>query len=384
MGQGDDKKKILNIGMLGCGFMGKVHSHAYSVIPYIFDDISIKPILYAVSGRRESTLKSFARKFEYQKYSTNWKDIVDEAHVDIIDICLPEYLHEEACIYALQAGKHIICEKPLALSIASCRNIVEKASISHFKTMSGFNYRFLPAIRLAKEILQKGLLKQIYYITASYFQESGHDPLRPADQIRYVFGQKQLGSVRGIGSHVIDIVRFLVGEIISVNALFRTFNKLRRTSEGVEYPVDADEVSTMLVEFASGAVGTLTASAVSTGRKNRMTFEIYGSSGSIAFNLDNPNYLYVYMDEIPHSELRGFTAVNVTEKIHPLTSGWWPAGHNLGWEHAHINQLKYFLECVSENKEVAPYGATFQDGLRAAEIAELAYYSNKEGKKIIL
>jgi len=381
MQKAGNEGNTINIGMLGHGFMGKVHSHAYTVIFNIFEDLKIKPILYAVSGTNENELSNFATRFGYKYYSTNWKDVVNDPRIGIINVCLPEGLHEEACILALEAGKHVLCEKPLALSASSCLHMVKKASEIDSKTMCSFNYRFLPAIRLAREIIQQGLLKQIYYIGANYCQESGHDPKRPADQIRYAYGPKQLGTIRGLGSHLIDTSRFLVGEIISVNALFRTFTNTRRTSTGEEYHIKADEISMMNLEFSNGAVGSLTTSAVSTGRKNQMEFEINGSGGSIYFNLENPNYLSVYLDEALQPELRGFSNVNVTEKRHPLMAGWWPPGHNLGWEHGHINQLNYFLECISKNSGIAPWGATFKDGYKAAEIAEQAYLSSQDGGK---
>jgi predicted dehydrogenase len=374
-------KTEINIGMLGYGFMGKAHSHAYSVLSHMFADLDMKPVLYAVAGQKEEELKRFADRFGYKYCSTDWRKIAQDPKIDIINVCLPESLHEEACLLALEARKHVLCEKPLALSVSSCQNIVQKASEVRSKTMCGFNYRFLPAIRLAKEILQEGFLKQVYFMAGNYCQETGHDPHRPAEQVRYAYGSDPLGSIRGIGSHLIDMARFLMGEILSVNALLRTFTKVRQTSTGEKYTVQADDVSTMIVEFSSGAAGSLTASAVSTGRKNQLGFEINGSGGSICFDLEHPNDLSVYLDDVPNPRLRGFSQVNVTDKNHSLMSGWWPPGHNLGWEHGHINQLKYFLECICGDREIAPFGATFIDGLKAAEVAEYACLSSKEGRK---
>ena len=372
--------RTIHIGMLGCGFMGKAHSHAYSTASHIFEALPLKPVLYAVSGSREDRLKAFAHRFGYRTWSVDWMAVIDDPKVEAVNVCLPEYLHKEACVRAIEAGKHVLCEKPLALSVEDCWDILLAAKQSDKKQMCGFNYRFLPAVRFARDIISKGLLKRIYHVSARYFQESGRDPNRPAEQVRYAYGKKQLGTVRGLGSHLIDTVRFLAGDISRVSGMLRTFHPERTTSWGEQHTVTADELAAMNVEFASGAVGALTASAVSTGRKNQMAFEVYGAGGSIGFDLEHPNYLDIYLDDSAPAELRGFSKVNVTDKSHPLMEGWWPPAHNLGWEHGHINQMRYFLECIAEDKPIGPVGATFEDGLKAAEVAELALQSSREGR----
>jgi predicted dehydrogenase len=375
-------KPALNIGMLGQGFMGKMHSHAYSVASYIFDGLPVRPNLYAVSGRDENRLQDFAERFGYEHYTTDWRQIVDEPVIDIIDICLPEPLHEKVCLAALKAGKHILCEKPLALSVQSCQNILHAATGVEKKLMVNFNYRFLPAIQLASKLLQEGLLGDLRFARVNYLQESGSDPLRPAEQVRYAYGEKQLGSVRGLGSHLIDLARFLLGEIISVTALMRTFTPIRQTSWGEEHRVVADELTTMMVEFSNETVGLFSTGAIATGRKNQLSFEINGSKGSLGFDVERLNILEVYLVEGAHPSLQGFTTVNVTDKSrHPLMADWWPPAHNLGWEHSHIHSIHHFLTCIGKDSPVGPLGAAFEDGCRAALIAEQAFLSHREKQR---
>lgn len=379
---GNHSKDTINIGMLGYGFMGKVHSHAYTVIPYIFEDLPVVPRLHTVVGLEETQVEAFAHRFGYEHATTEWQAVINSKEIDAVNVCLPEFMHEEVCLAAIEAGKHILCEKPLTLSWESARRVVDAAAQTQLKVMTGFNYRFLPAIRLARELIQRGTLGTLYSIRANYLQESGHDPQRPADQVRYAFGKKQLGTVRGLGSHLIDATRYLMGDVVTVSGLLHTFNHTRLTTDGQTHHVKADELATLQLEFASGAVGILTASAVSTGRKNQFTFEISGTKGSIAFDLEHLNLLQVYLDDHPNPEVRGFSVVNVTEKQHPFMQHWWPPAHILGWEHGHINEMKHFVECIHADQPVGPFGATFEDGMRAAQIGELAWHSSQQGQRL--
>jgi predicted dehydrogenase len=290
-------------------------------------------------------------------------------------------MHEEVCIAAIQAGKHIMCEKPLTLTWESARRVVDAAVQTRLKVMTGFNYRFLPAVRLAHELIQQGVLGQLYNIRANYLQESRH---APESRVRYTIGNKQLGTLRGLGSHLIDIARFLMGDVSTVSGLLRTFTGTRLTTDGHVYTVKADDLATMQLEFSSGAVGVLTTSAVATGHKNQLSFEINGSKGSLAFDLESLNLLHVYLAETPIPEARGFSTVNVTEKRHPLMKHWWPPAHILGWEHGHINELKHFIECIHADQPIEPAGATFEDGMRAAQIGEQVWRSSQQGQRLAL
>ena len=368
-----NNKKEIRIGLLGCGFMGKVHSHAYRTIKHKYNELGFVPKLYAIAGLGRKSTASAAAQYSFEKWTTDWKEIVHDPNVDVIDICLPEDMHEEVCIESLNANKHVFCEKPLALSVQSCKRIMEIAKNKNVKKMCGFNYRFLPAIRFAKEIIDSGLIGKIYYIGANYSQESGHDPERPADQIRYINGKEPLGTIRGLGSHLIDTVRYLCGDIYSVNAIVKTMIPNRPLTKGGNFNVSADDIAILNIELKDGGIGTLMTSAVATGRKNQLAFEINGSSGSLSFNLENLNVLSVYIEENCPKSLRGFSKINVTEDSHPLTKHWWPPAHIIGWESGHINELYYFLDSVYGDKCISPMGATFIDGYFAALVAESAF-----------
>jgi len=384
MNRVDKNKEEIKIGLLGYGFMGKVHSHAYRTIRHRYNDLKFEPKLYAIAGIGNKLTELAAKQYTFEKWTTEWKEVVHDPEVDIIDICLPEDMHEEVCIEALEMKKNVFCEKPLALSVQGCKKILKTAENKKVKTMCGFNNRFLPAIQFAKEIIDSSQLGNIYYIKANYSQESGHDPDRPADQIRYMHGKEQLGTIRGIGSHLIDTVRYLCGDISSVNAIVKTIIPSRPLTKGGNFNVYADDIAILNIELKNGGIGTLTASAVATGRKNQLAFEINGSLGSIIFDLENLNILSVYLEKNSKRGYRGFSKINVTEDIHPLMKDWLPPAHILGWESGHINELYHFLESVYECKNVSPEGATFFDGYMAALIAEAAIESAKSERKVYL
>jgi predicted dehydrogenase len=374
------QKTVVRVGMLGFGFMGRLRSHAYSVVRYMMPELAVTPELYAVAGIEPDDVYRFAQRFGYRWCTTRWQDVIADPKVDIIHVALPEDLHEEVCTEALLAGKNVFCEKPLALSVDSSRRVLEAARDYRAVAMVGFNYRFMPAIQLAHKMITEGLLGRLYFVKMSYAQESGHDPKRAAEQIRYAYGKKQLGSIRGLGSHVIDMARYLAGDIEKVAACMKTFWPDRKTSWGEEYKIKADELATVNVEFVCGAMGAFVTTALATGRKNQFAIEINGSGGSILYDVEQPNLLKVYLDDTLHPELRGFTTVNVTEKSHPLMKHWWPAGHNLGWEHSHIHETAHFLDCIARGLSAAAPGATLIDGLEETRVAEAAYRSSQAGE----
>lgn len=368
----ENKKKALRIGILGNGFMGRMRAHAYITVAHMFPDLSVKPELYAVSGIDDKSLEEFATSFNIQYTTKNWADILEDDSIDIVNICLPEHLHAEPAVCALQTGKHVFCEKALAYTASSAFAMVQAARASDKINMCGLNYRFLPAIQLARTLIQSGKIGQIYSLQARYYQESGCDLARPAEEVLYACCSHPLGSSRGLGSHVIDTCRFLIGEMEVQHALFKTFIPERRTKSGDLCPVETDDFASMTVEFESGAIGIISTSKVATGRKNWFGFEIYGSRGSMVFDLENLNNLRLYLDEGLSPGLGGFTDISVTEKSHPLMAAWWPPAHNLGWEHSHINETHHFLVCVANNQRVMPLGASFEDGYRAVELIEQA------------
>ena len=372
----------VGIGLLGCGFIGQVHSNAYVKIPYTCPSPAAMPKLIALCDAVGAEEK--ARKFGYQGSFTDWRRMVEDPRIAIIDNCTPDDTHAEPSIAAANNGKHVICEKPLAMTAADARAMMQAAEKAGVKTLCCHNYRFLPAVRLAKELIEQGALGKIYHFRGQYLQPYGHDPGEPIEHAWYAAGTAS-GVLLGIGSHVIDMARFLVGEIATVSGLMKTFNTSRkRAASGEMEEVTADEGNIASVEFASGAIGALESSCVCAGRKNEFTFEVNGSDGSIAFDLEDPNHLQVCDTKVSRKQLVGFTNVSVTSFDHPLQTPYLPPGHNAGWEYGHLHALNHFLDCVVNDKPVAPYGATFEDGYKVQAIMEAINESSRTGRRIEL
>jgi predicted dehydrogenase len=369
------------IGILGYGSMGKVHSNAYLKAPYTCGTPTAHPRLIAMCGRNREKAEAVARSFGYEGYYTDWRKLAEDPRVEIFDNCTPDDMHAAPSIAAARGGKHVICEKPLAMSAWDSKRMVEAVKKAGVKNMCCYNYRFLPAVRLAKDLLERETLGKIYHFRARYLQEWGHDPGKVVENVWYATGTKS-GVLLGIGCHVIDMARFLVGEITVVSGLVRTYNTVRRTAGGKNEKVKADEGNVALVEFSSGATGTIESSAVATGRKNQLVWEINGSRGSVAWDLEDPNHLHVYSVDVPMPEIRGFSAVSVTESFHPLHTVFLHMGHNAGWEYGHVHAIGHFLDCVVNDKPVGPYGATFDDGYRVQVVIDAIRRSSRSGVKV--
>jgi len=369
----------VGIGLLGCGFIGQVHSNAYLKIPFTYQNPSARPELISLCDRVGAEDK--AKLFHYKGYCTDWKRLVEDPDIDIIDNCTPDDMHCEPTVAAAENGKHVIVEKPLAMTVDEAKEMLQAVKKTGVKSMCCHNYRFIPAVRLARELVEKGVIGKIYHFRGCYLQELGHDPEAPVENLWYASGTKS-GILLGIGCHVIDTARFLVGEINAVSGLVRTFNTSRKTASGTTEEVKADEAEIALLEFDNGAIGTLESSGVGTGRKNSFTWEINGTKGSIAFDLEDLNHLQVYMADTPTKEAKGFANVSVTEPCHSLQAAILPPGHNAGWEYGHLHALNHFIDCVVNDKPVEPYGASFKDGYRVQVIMEAIKESSRIGQKI--
>jgi len=373
----------LGIGVIGHGFMGKVHSNAYLKIPFTYREPAAYPQLVAMAGRNELELVDTARRFGYLGVYTDWRQLVNDPQVQAVDNCTPDDQHAELSIAAAEAGKHILCEKPLAMNAAQARSMRDAVRKTGVKHMLCHNYRFLPAVRLARELVGEGRIGRVYQLRGRYLQEVGRNPREIIENVWYADGTRS-GVLLGIGCHIIDLARFLVGEIESVSGLVRTFNTRRRDRAGVEREVSADEVNLALVEFAGGAVGTLESAGVSTGHKNQCAWEINGSKGSIGFDLEDPDHLQVCLDDSSSDKVIGFTEVSVTGSRHPPQAAILPPGHNSGWEYGHVHALHHFVDAVVNGKPIEPYAATFEDGYRTQLIMEAIQESSRAGGKIRL
>ncbi len=361
----------IGVGMLGYAFMGKAHTNAFKKIPYLMAHPPAAPRLVGLAGRNRQAVEAAARRYGYERAYTDWREMLANDRIQLFDNGGPNDVHAEPSILALQLGKHVLCEKPLGRTAAEAREMWAAAEKSNVKHMTGFNYRFVPAVRLIRRLIDRGELGRIYHFRAVYLQEWVM-PHYHLDRIwrldREAAGSGALGD---LGSHIIDLAHYLVGSIRRVGALTRTFVPERPRPDGSGLaPVDVDDAFAAVVEFENGAIGTLEASRFAAGHKNGNVFEINGEKGSVSFNLERLNELEIYrVDDTPR-ETRGFHTVSVTEGFHPWLENWWPHGHIIGWEHTFVHQISHFLDCIVNDRPVGPHGATFEDGYRAAVVCD--------------
>jgi predicted dehydrogenase len=376
-----DTRKKLGVGMLGYAFMGKAHTNAFRQIPFFFPDSPI-PRLVAISGRSESRVRDVATRYGYERYYTDWHELVNDDEIDVLDNGLPNNFHKEPCILAAEKGKNIICEKPLGLNVKESEEMLRAVKKAGVKHMVGYNYRFLPAIRLAKELIDQGYIGKILQFRAAYLQEWIMNPDFPLVW-RLKRSEAGSGVLGDLGSHVIDLARFLVGNVDSTVSMMKTFIEKRlavsNSSEEITSlksnkktgaktgKVDVDDAFIALVKFNSGSIGSIEASRFCAGRKNFSRIEVHGSEGSLSFNLERLNELQVYSNR-DLDDRRGFKTISVTESIHPYYKHWWPQGHVLGWEHTFIHEMYHFFSAVEKDKPIDPWGATFYDGLAVDKI----------------
>ncbi len=374
----------IGIGLLGYAFMGKAHSHAYKVLPYMLYPPPAIPKLVAIAGRSAEAVRAAAARYGYAAYTTDWRDLVRDERIQLFDNGGPNDVHAEPCIAAAQAGKHILCEKPLARTAREAAAMLDAASKAGVKHMVAFNYRFVPAIWQARQLIESGALGPIYHFRATYLQEWAMPHYRVARTWRFAQGAAGSGALGDLGSHIIDLARWLVGEPRRVMAMARTFVPERPLPDGTGGParVDVDDAFAATLEFESGALGTLEATRFALGRKNYNGFEVNGEKGSLRFNLERLNELDVYwLDDAPKTT-QGFHNVLVTEADHPFWSHWWPHGHIIGWEHTFVHELHHLLDAIVNDKDVGPYGATFEDGYRNAVISDAIVESAASGRRV--
>ena len=386
MGKVEKAEKIreIGVGILGYAFMGKAHTNGYKKMPIFFYPPPAIPRLIAICGRTEEAVAEAARRYGFETYYTDWKKLIADERIEIVDNCLPNNMHAEPCIVAAEAGKNVLCEKPLAATLEDARAAYEAVEKAGVKNMVAFNYRFVPAIRLAKKLIDEGFIGKILQYRAVYLQEWIMDPNFPLvwRLRKSVAGSGALGD---LGAHIIDLARFLVGDIKSVCGMMETFIKERPLPENPEKKgkVDVDDAFIAMVRFKNGAIGSLEASRFCAGRKNYQRVEIHGTEGSIVFNLERLNELEVYSRRDPEDRM-GFRNILVTETVHPFMEHWWPHGHIIGWEHTFVHEIYHFIDCIVNDKPVAPMAATFYDGLKCQEVLNAIEESSQRGQWIEL
>jgi predicted dehydrogenase len=362
MGQagGADEVQPIGVGMLGYAFMGKAHSNAYKTLAYMTWPPPLRPELVSIAGRDEEAVSEAARRFGFAEHVTDWHAIVADDRVQLFDNVGPNNLHSEPTIAAAEAGKHVICEKPLGRDAAESYDTWQRVEAAGVKHMCAFNYRFVPAVRLARQMIDAGEIGDITHFRGAYLQEWGAAEI---DAWRFDKAAAGSGALGDLGAHVVDLARYLVGEIDAVAAMTATFWPDREVDDAVE----------SAVSFEGGAVGTIEATRFANGRKNAFTWEINGSKGSLAFDLERLN-------ELEYSEgTKGFRTVLVSEADHPFWEHWWPHGHMIGWEHTFVHELHHLLTAIRDGGDVAPHGATLEDGYRAAEVCDAMARSAEGG-----
>ena len=370
----------VGVGLLGYAFMGKAHTNAYKTLPYMIYPPPAEPRLVAIAGRDPAAVQAAAARYGFARAVTDWHALVDDPEVQLFDNAGPNDLHAAPCIAAAGAGKHLLCEKPLARTAAEAHAMWQAAAQAGVKHMVAFNYRFVPALRLAYDLIQAGELGTIHHFRAVYLQEWIMDPAAPMIW-RLDKARAGSGALGDLGAHIVDLARFLVGEPATVQGLLRTFVPERPAPGGGTAPVTVDDAFAALVEFANGAIGTLEATRFAAGRKNHEVIEINGSRGSLRFNLERLNELEVYRTDGP-AATRGWAQILVTEPVHPFIRHWWPQGHILGWEHTFVHEIAHLLGAIVHDTDVAPLGATFEDGYRAAVILDAIAESAATGRRV--
>jgi predicted dehydrogenase len=352
--------RTVNVALIGYAFMGKAHSNAWrQVMPFFSPRLT--PRLKVIVGRTPRKVKEAARSYGWEEFATDWREVVTRDDIDIVDIVTPGDSHAEIAIAAARAGKTVLCEKPLANNVRDAERMlaaVEKAGVVH---MICHNYRRVPAVMLAKQLIDDGQLGEIRHYRGTYLQDWVADPRIPLVW-RLDKNKAGSGALGDIAAHSIDLARFLVGEIAEVAGDLKTFVKMRTLPDNPKKKgrVTVDDASTALVRFANGAMGTIEATRMALGRKNYNRFEINGSRGSVAFDLERMNELELYLESDPQ-RARGFHRILVTEPVHPYMQAWWPPGHIIGYEHTFTHTMFDLLEGIADKRVPKP---NFVDGVR--------------------
>ncbi len=370
-------KKEINIGIVGAQFMGRAHSNAWYDVAQFYD-LPFKPVMKAACDINPASENDFARRLGWLSFETSWETLVSRDDIDIIDICTPNNSHMPIAVAAAKAGKHIICEKPAAMNAGEAIQMMNAAEEAGVKNMIAFNYRRLPAIALAKKMISEGKLGQIHHFNAVYYQDWLVDPDFPWVW-RHDVKLAGSGAHGDMNAHTVDLARFLVGEIDSVCGEEKVFIDKRKIPESDRYEsVTADDATTFLARFSNGASGNFMATRFATGRKNSLRLEIFGSKGSLIFNLERLNELDYYSRD-DHSTEQGFRNILVTESDHPYINKWWPPGHIIGWEHTFIHEIGDFLMAIADNGKITP---DFSDGYKCQRVLDAVMESSRSRKWI--
>ncbi|MEU7609676.1 Gfo/Idh/MocA family oxidoreductase [Micromonospora sp. NPDC049204] len=382
--------KELRVGMVGYAFMGAAHSQAWRTVNRVFD-LPARARMALICGRDTTKVAEAADRLGWDASTTDWRDLISRDDIDVVDICTPGDSHAEIALAALAAGKHVLCEKPLANTVAEARAMTaaaDAARASGVRSMCGFNYRRVPAVTMMRQMVADGRLGVIRHVRATYLQDWIVDPQFPLVW-RLQKDRAGSGALGDIGAHIIDLTQFVTGQRISgVSAVTETFVKERplpAESSGLAASVDGgsaptglvtvDDAAVFVARLDGGALATYEASRFATGRKNALRVEINGSLGSVIFDLERLNELEFYDATRPSVE-QGFTRILVTEGDHPYMSAWWPPGHIIGYEHSFTHEMRDFIEAVATGVDPTP---SFADALQVQLVLDAVTRSAELG-----
>jgi len=377
----------IGVGLVGYKFMGRAHSNAYRQVSRFFD-VDPQPVMRAICGRDETAVSAAAATMGWESVESDYRQLVNRSDIGLVDVSTPGHLHKDVVIAALEAGKHVLCEKPLANTLGEAAEMLAAAKKAGTITMVNFNYRRVPAVQFAKQLIDDGSLGEIRHWRAVYLQDWLVDPSVPlAWRLKKELAGS--GALGDIGAHILDLSQFLIGPVAEVVGTLTTYITKRPVEvaaaggSGLSWEsgeemgeVTVDDGTTFLARFENGASGSFEATRMALGRRNFNSFEINGSKGSIAFNLERLNELELYLGGDEPGR-QGFRTINVTESVHPYTGHWWPAGHIIGWEHTHTHVVKDLLDGIKSGTNPAP---SFEDGFRCQAVLDAVERSAASGK----
>jgi predicted dehydrogenase len=377
--------------MVGHGFMGAAHSQAFRVAPRFFD-LPLTPVMSTLVGRNVEATTAAAEKWGWATTANDWRDVIADPDIDLIDICSPGSTHVEIAVAALEAGKHVLCEKPLGNTVEEAEAMAAAAAKAAEKgvfAMVGFTYRRVPAITFARDLVAAGRLGDIRQVRANYLQDWLVDADGPMTW-RLDKAKAGSGSLGDIGAHAIDAVQFITGQTLeSVSGLLHTFvterplldeaatksGSISGVASSERGQVTVDDAALFTAKLSGGAIGQFEATRFATGRKNAFRIEISGSKGAVAFDLERENELEFYEADAPATEL-GFKRILVTEPEHPYFAAWWPTGHTIGYEHGFSHQLVDLVTAIAAQEQPTP---SFADGLQVQRVLDAVERSSDDG-----
>ncbi|GAA2093989.1 Gfo/Idh/MocA family protein [Actinomadura alba] len=373
----DHQKPALGVGVVGYAFMGRAHSQAWRNVGAFFD-LPYRPVMAALVGRSRPAVDEAAARMGWASVETDWKALLRRDDVQVIDVCTPGDSHAEIAVAALEAGKHVLCEKPLANTVAEAEAMAAAAAQARergVRSMVAFNYRRVPAVALAHRMVAEGRLGQIRHVRAQYLQDWIADPEFPLVW-RLQRDKAGSGALGDIGAHIIDVAQFVTGDrLVGVSALTETFVKERPLAEAsaglaaggsatARGEVSVDDAALFIGRLDGGGLASFEATRFATGRKNSLRLEVNGSAGSLAFDFEAMNELWFH-DNTVDPDTAGFRRILVTEPTHPYAGAWWPPGHALGYEHAFTHEVADFTTAIADGTDPAP---SFADGLQVQRV----------------